>query len=507
MSTPEAVIEIGATGVRLLVAEITSDRKRNTLDRSELPVSIGKDVFNDGVISRETLIQLLKILKRFTEQLKGWGITAEHTTVIATSSFREAKNRYPVLDRIFTSTGFRVNVIDGIEENRLTYIAVNECLKDAPLEKKEDTVILEISGGSTEMMLIKKGKMAGAHSLKLGSARFEKMHISSRSFEDMNRYVSEFIQNTKGSLESELNLSDVKHFIAVGSVLSVAALRIGKPISTFLWQISRKDFEKFTDEIQKYSIDELMASFKISFSDAQSMQVSLLMYKMFVSLTKVKFIIVPETNIREGLIIDRASDSNSELKNEFNDQVLASASNLLRKYYGDQEHAEYVRSMSLKLFDAMESVVFLDERSRLLLQVAAILHDIGIFIRLDQHNLHGEYIIKNSEIFGLSKTENTIISLIAKYHRGKKSPQDSEQFQNLPRTERMIILKLTAILRVADALDRGHGQKLSDISFNLSNDALTIKTKNHQNISLERLAILQKGDFFESVFGLKIILI
>ena len=267
MSTPEAVIEIGATGVRLLVAEITSDRKRNTLDRSELPVSIGKDVFNDGVISRETLIQLLKILKRFTEQLKGWGITAEHTTVIATSSFREAKNRDPVLDRIFTSTGFRVNVIDGIEENRLTYIAVNECLKDAPLEKKEDTVILEISGGSTEMMLIKKGKMAGAHSLKLGSARFEKMHISSRSFEDMNRYVSEFIQNTKGSLESELNLSDVKHFIAVGSVLSVAALRIGKPISTFLWQISRKDFEKFTDEIQKYSIDELMASFKISFSE------------------------------------------------------------------------------------------------------------------------------------------------------------------------------------------------------------------------------------------------
>ena len=148
MSTPEAVIEIGATGVRLLVAEITSDRKRNTLDRSELPVSIGKDVFNDGVISRETLIQLLKILKRFTEQLKGWGITAEHTTVIATSSFREAKNRDPVLDRIFTSTGFRVNVIDGIEENRLTYIAVNECLKDAPLEKKEDTVNFSVSSFS-----------------------------------------------------------------------------------------------------------------------------------------------------------------------------------------------------------------------------------------------------------------------------------------------------------------------------------------------------------------------
>ena len=175
---------------------------------------------------------------------------------------------------------------------------------------------------------------------------------------------------------------------------------------------------------------------------------------------------------------------------------------VIRPLMGDKRfrHSVNVADMAVKL-----AKKFGEDQEKA--YVAAILHDIGIFIRLDQHNLHGEYIIKNSEIFGLSKTENTIISLIAKYHRGKKSPQDSEQFQNLPRTERMIILKLTAILRVADALDRGHGQKLSDISFNLSNDALTIKTKNHQNISLERLAILQKGDFFESVFGLKIILI
>lgn len=505
MSKPEAVIEIGATGIRLLVAELI-ESKRNILDRSELPITIGRDVFSEGVISRETLVQILKILKRFSEQLKGWGITPEKTTVIATSAFREAKNKDPILDRILSSTGFKVNVIDGIEENRLTYIAVKECLKEFPLEKEEDTIILEVSGGSTEMMLMKKGKMAGAHSLRFGSARVEKNHFS-RSSEDILRYISEFIQNTKGSLESELNFSDVKQFITVGSVLNVAAVHIGKPISTFLWSISRKDFEKFTDEIQKYSVDELVARFKISYSDAQTMHVSLLIYKMFIKLTKVKSIIVPETNIREGLIIDRTSKSNSELKNEFNDQVIASSSNLLKKYYGDEKHAEYVRTVSLQLFNALKSETTFDDRSKLLLQVAAILHDIGIFIRLDHHNLHGEYIIKNSEIFGLSKMENTIISQIAKYHRGKKSPQDSESFQNLPRAERMTILKLTAIIRVADALDRSHSQKLNDLSFHISNDTLTIKTKNHQNISLEKVALSQKGDFFESIFGLKIILI
>lgn len=507
MSAPEAVIEIGSTGVRLLVAEITADRKRNTLDRSEMPVAIGRDVFNDGIISRDTLLQILKILKRFSEQLAGWGIPPSHTTIIATSSFREAKNRDPVLDRIFTTTGFRVKVIDGIEENRLTYIAVNECLKEGPLVKTENTVILDVSGGSTEMMLMKKGKMAGAHSLKLGSARFDKMSQNSNSYDDMKRYVAEFIQNTKGSLDSELNLAEVKQFIAVGPDATIAALHIGKPVSTFLWSINRKDFEEFTDEIQELSIDELTARFKIPYNDAQTLHVSLLIYRMFINLTNVETIIIPETNIRDGIIIDRTSSSSDELKNEFSDQIIASASNLLRKYHGDEEHADYVASISLNIFDTMKKVISLDNRSRLLLEVAAVLHDIGIFIRMDKHNLHSEYIIKNSEIFGLSKLENTIVSQIAKYHRGKDSPQDNEQFQILPRSERMTILKLTAILRVADALDRGHGQKLSDLSYQLTDDALMIKTKSRHNVSLERMALTQKGDLFESVFGLKIILL
>ena len=118
MATPEAVIEIGSTGVRLLVAEFTQERKRNILDRSEMPVSLGRDVFTSGSISRETQTQILHILQRFKEQLVAWSIAPAETTVIATSAFREAKNKDPVMDKILLATGFRVKVIDGIEENR-----------------------------------------------------------------------------------------------------------------------------------------------------------------------------------------------------------------------------------------------------------------------------------------------------------------------------------------------------------------------------------------------------
>lgn len=510
MSTPEAVIEIGSTGVRLLIAESTADGKRTVLDRAEMPLSLGHDVFTTGIISRETQSSCVHILQRFKEQLAGWGILPSQTIVIATAAFRESKNKDPVMDKILTATGFRVSVIDGIEENRLMYLAVTSRLAEESAKvRAEDTVILEVGGGSTEMMLMKKGKMAGAHSLRLGTVRLEpQIRANAGSSDNIQRFIEDFIKNTKGSLESELDLSNVKQFIAVGSDASLAAINVGKPISTWLWSIDKQAFDDFVAEIQEYTPEERAARFKISYNDAQTMHISLLIYKMFIHLTKVRTIIVPETNIRDGVIISRTELPNLELKKEFFQQITASAMNLLRKYHGDERHADFVRQVSLMLYDCLQKELSLeDERSRMLLEVAAILHDVGIFIRLDDHNLHSEYIIHNSEIFGLDQRDNKIVSQIARYHRGKSIPQDSEQFQVLARIDRMIILKLTAILRIADAMDRGHGQTLQDISFQLKKDSLNIYTKGIKNLALEMVALNEKGDLFESVFGYKIVLL
>jgi exopolyphosphatase/guanosine-5'-triphosphate,3'-diphosphate pyrophosphatase len=509
MAKPEAVIEIGSTGIRLLVAEITHDGKRNILDRSDLPVSLGRDVFTVGSISRDSLLQSLSILKRYREQLAGWGITPEETTAVATSALREAKNRDPVCDRIMVKTGFRVKVIDGIEENRLMYLAVTECLKDEAVSVREqDSIILEVGGGSTEMMLIEKGKMAGAHSMRLGTVIIEQqLKVMLGSLDDARRYIEEFIRNTKGSLNNELNLSKVQQFIAIGSDARIAAIYCGKPVSPFLWQINREDFDRFVNELQAYSTEEIIAHFKLSYSDAQSLHISLLAYKLFIKLTNVKTIIVPETSIREGLIISKKAGANTELEQEFYTQITASALNLLRKYNGDEKHAQYVRMISLKLFDALKDELGLEHKARMLLETAALLHDVGMFIRADDHNIHSKYIIEHSEIFGLSKDESTIVAEIAKYHRGTIRPQDNTQFLELPRDGRLTILKLTAILRVADALDRAHTQRISEFKISFTNDTMTMTTNGQHHNVLEKIAVTEKSDMFESVFGYRVILV
>lgn len=516
---PYAVIEIGSTGIRLLVAEISikeekSALQKTILDRSEVPVNIGRDVFTDGAISRETQAACLHILQRFAEQLCGWGITPEETTVIGTSAVREAVNRDPFVDRIKVKTQFTVRVIDGIEENRLMYLAVTECLKEESVRvQQNDSIILEIAGGSTEMMLMEKGKMVGAHSLRLGTLIIERQLFAldggiddSARFENARLFLEEFIQNTRGTFSLEMNLNKIKQFIAVGSDMNIVSLFAGTSLTPFLWEIKRKDFEHFVDEVRSYTIAEVIAKFKLTYSDAQTFQLSLLAYKEFLSLTSVSTIIVPETSIRDGILVSHCMLPDDTVQKEFEAQILASATTLLRRYQGDELHAEYVRSASLTLYDALESELGLTAHHRLLLEISALLHDIGMFIRAQDHNIHSRYIIVHSEIFGLSKEDTTLVSLVAGFHRGTARAQDDAEFRLLSRGNRLAILKLCAILRVADALDRSHQQKCKHFGIRFDKNNMTLTIRGKQNVSLEKLALTEKGTLFESIFGYKIIL-
>ena len=509
MAAPESVIEIGSTGVRLLVASFSEDGFFNILDRSEKPLPLGKDVFISGAISQETQNQLIQILIRYREQLAGWGITPSECTCVALTAFRDAKNSDPIMDRILVQAGFHVRIIDGIEENKLMYLAVSECIKnEKAFNKNEDTVILVVGGSTTEIMMMSGGKMAGVHSLRLGTVRIDQqMKNQTSSYSDIQRYVQESINNTKGSLESELNLSEVKQFIAVGPDITLAALNVGRPISTFLWEINKEDFSEFVRDIQGYSIDECVARFKISYNEAETLQVSLLIYNLFLHLTKAEKILSPETNIRNGLLLSQHTIENEELQKEFNMQITASARNLLRKYHGDESHAECVRMIACRIYDTLKKDLGFNEHARTLLETAAILHDIGAFIRYDNHNLHSSYIIRNSEIFGLSRKDITIVSEIAKYHKGNSVPQDEDSFLMLPRSDRMTILKLTAILRIADAMDRGHIQKFNDFSIKFQDNTMYLQTKKSKNTVLEKIAMSEKSGMFESIFGYKVILL
>jgi len=505
----EAVIEIGATGIRLLVAEISGDGSWSVVDRAERALALGRDVFTSGVISRESLLQCLAILNRYREMLTSWDIPDSQVTVVATSAIREARNRDSILDRVAVKTGFGVRVIDGIEENRLMYLVVEYALHSVPGKPfKANSIILDVGGGSTEVMLLQKGKMVAAHSFRMGTVIIEQqIKAMMGSSKDMRRFLAEYIRTTSDTLNNELRLDLVKQFIAIGSDARLVARSVGVQVTDLVASIDRRDFIAFVNRISGYTTEEIIHHFRIGYGDAESLLPGLLAYQFFLEMTSAETVLVPYLSIREGVIISRLAGPDHLVREEFYTQVVASSLNLGKKYHFDEDHSRYVTRIALKLFDGLEGELGLDRHARLLLESAAILHDVGGFIRTSDHHIHSQYIVAHSDIFGLNKDDMNILSNVVRYHRAELPSPAHPGYVSLPRADRTMVLKLSALLRIADALDRGHSQHIQDFDVELTVDTLFLRAKGTHDVTLERLALEEKADLFEDIFGYKLIMV
>ncbi len=511
----EAVIEIGSTGLRLLVAEISAASGPSghvgwtVIDRAERALALGRDVFASGSISRESLLQCLGILNRYREILDGWKIEPDHVTVIATSAIREAKNRDAILDRVAVKTGFRVRVADGIEENRLMYLAVEYALRDAPARvSKANSIVMDVGGGSTEIMLLQKGKMVAAHSFRMGTVIIEEQVKAMRgSVKDMRRFLGEYIRTTGERLNNELRLDLVKQLIAIGNDARLVARTIGTQVSDLYAEIGREDFISFETEIGGLGVDEIVQRYRLSYGEAETLGPGLLAYRFFLEITNAETVIVPNLSIREGVVISRLAGAEHLVREDFYSQVIASAMTLGKKFQYDEEHSRYVTRIALKLFDCLEDELGLDRHARLILEVAAILHDIGTFVRGVDHHIHSQYIVMHSDIFGLNKEDINILSNVVRYHRSELPNPSHPAYAALPRTDRTMVLKLSSILRVADALDRGHSQHIEDFDLELTKDTFFLRAKGTHDVTLERVALEEKADLFEELFGYRLIMV
>lgn len=501
-----AVIEIGSTGIRLLVGELDGSGGWKILDRAGKPVPLGRDVFMTGKVSLDSASLCLDILRGFREAISGWGIEVSAATCIATSALREARNRETFIDRIRLQTGFRVETVEGIEEIRLMHLALQWAVRERRSElARSNTMVIEVGGGSTEIMLLRRNKVAASHSLGVGTVRIQQQVESSMgSSRYLMRFLEESITTASERLSSELKLESVKSFVCIGSDARIAADMAGRRSSESYSTISRAAFTAFVEGIRGKTADELVEKLHIAYSEAEGMISGLLIVSLFLERTTAEEVIVPDVSIREGVLISMASGSAD--RDEFDSQVIAGAVALGRRYLFDEAHGMHVAKQALKLFDELEAEHGLGRRARLILEAAGILHDIGAFIKTSGHHKHSEYILANSELFGIMQADRAVLANVVRYHR-KQSPQSTHvNFMGLEPELRLEVMKLSAILRVADALDRGHTQKVDIDRVERTETRLMIRMSVPADLSLERFSLAEKANMFEDVFGLKVTL-
>ena len=515
-STPSlvAVIEIGSTGIRLVVADVDGLGGFKVIDRAGKQSRIGRDVFTSGMVSREAVRECIAVLSPpSASSSAATASTPKDARVIATSALREAQNRDTFVDRIALQTGFKVVIVEDIEENHLMYLGVQHALQDErKLLSRSNALILEVGGGSTEIMLLRRGRMAGAHSLRIGTVRFdEQVRGAGVSHAYLRQFLEDNVRTACDHLDSELPLESVKTFIVIGSDARLASSRISPRLAAAdggenYAIIDRSDFIAFADEAAALSPEDCVAKLRVPWSDAEGMGYSLTIERLFLERTGAETVVVPNVSIREGLLLSTSLGSYAGVESEMRAQVVASAVSLGRKFHSDEAHARHVADLSLAIYDSLVREHGLGSRERLLMEIAGLLHDIGTFIKTSGHHKHGEYIVANSEIFGLSRADLTIVSNVVRYHRKAPPASTHVNFIALPREDRVVVMKLAAIIRVADALDRGHDQRVRDATFERREERFVIRASGAADLSLERLSLAEKGDMFEDVFGLEPVL-
>jgi exopolyphosphatase/guanosine-5'-triphosphate,3'-diphosphate pyrophosphatase len=500
-----AVVDIGASAIRLVVAEAAPLR---VLDDASRAVQLGKDTFTHGRLGGATMEAALKALEGFRRILDTYGVVRYRA--VATSAVREASNRDTFLDRIRLRTGLDVEVIDGSEENRLTYVAVRDQLRSHEAWSAAGTLLAAVGGGSADLSFLRKGQPLYSGTYALGSIRMRQSLASwNGSHEQRVRLLRRHIHNVVEDIRRALPLREVTHLVALGGDARFAATHLLKEAAQShdgaLLSVSREAFVAFADQLAAEDVETLVERRHLPLAEAETLVPALLAYRELLNETQAQAVLVPGASLRSGLLLDLLNPGEGDGE-DFGAQVIAGATSIGGRYGFDAAHAKNVAALAVRVFDELRTEHGLGNRDRLLLEVAALLHDIGIFVNVRGHHKHSHYLISVSEIFGLTREDLGVVANVARYHRRALPQRSHVAYMALDSDSRIVVNKLAAILRFANALDADHLQKVRDVKVAFEDGGVVIELDGSGDLTMERLAASSRSDLMSEVFGRRVTL-
>jgi len=465
-STARAAIDIGTNSIHLLVARALDGTRFEVIDREKEMVRLGSGSGDMKVLEPDAIARGIEALQRFRQVAEISGATIH---AVATSAVREAENRDVFLDRARNEAGIEVEVISGVEEARLIHLGV---LQAVPVFDQQ-VLLIDIGGGSTELVLGRAGRVLEARSLKLGTIRLterffggEQMRRS--SVDDCRQFVRAYLRPVAREIARR------GYEVAVGSsgtILNIAemvqARRGGEPgrvMSNF--EFTAAELSDVVKALTKArTVKELL---KVEGLDPKRADIilggAILLEQAFAEL-RIERMIVSDFALREGVLLDALQRTQDASLHHLRDLRYQSVRHLADICPDEREHLEHATGLALELYDGCRDVHRLDETYREYLEAAGLLCNVGLFISHARHHLHSYYIIRNSEqLAGFTDHEIELIAQTARYHRKSAPKANHEEFARLAERDQAVVRKLAGILRVAIALDRTHAGNVRSLS-------------------------------------------
>lgn len=499
-SKTAAVIDIGSNLLKMRVSQL----KRNEiveLDRLEYPLPLGHEVFTDGKISFESLRELSRILHGYSDIMAEYGVG--QCKVVATTALREAENRYYVIDQLKIQNDMTVLVLEDDQEKTLIYSEILNSLKNME-DKKDRTALISYIGAGTIGFAVYDGKrMIFSQNIPMGALKLHDMLGSiEEKTDDFYIVVEEYLDSIIGHISIPLNKGNVSDLILTGNEIQLIAKICRVEPENGRYIIPANLIADLYAQIRSMSQEKISVQFGISEENAELLYSALAIYTRLIDFTTSDSIIAPKVELWDALIRQMlVPKSGEDYFEHVRVNAISCALAIAKTYHCDQKHAENIRKFACRIFDKMKGAHGLDHRKRLLLELAAILHECGHYVTAKHHLLSSFDLIKNIDIYGMTDEEMLLTAYVSRYNEYDVPNFDEIGFFRLNDNNRLIVSKLVAIFRLANALDKSQKQKLNDIKVKLEDDRLLITAESNDNTYLEKWAFEQCAPFFKEVFG------
>lgn len=505
---PMAVIELGTSAIRMAIGETDGVSRVRMLEQLVRGVSLGKDTFTKREIKRTTLLQCIDVLKSYRRKLEEYQCTnPRHIRVVATSAVREAANRLSFLDRIYTATGFVVEPIDDAEIARVTYLGIRPLLEKEPELRDAMTLLMEVGGGNTEVLLLRGRNIMHSQSYRLGAIRLQQLIKQYHAARDQAvQIMTGQIDRTLELLRDVIPQTGRIELLALGGDVRFAArhLQLGE-VNAPLDRIPLKKLERFTRELSGLTVEQIMRKHHLELSQAETLVPALMVNVRMARMLGADHIRVTNFNLRDGLLNEMLQASGWSA--DFSEQIIRSAEDLAKHFQVDLDHSHHVANLAKQIFQALKSRHKMDVRCETILYVGALLHECGLFVNRPGYHKHSFYLINNSDIFGLNSLDHNLAALVARYHRRAAPKPSHAPFAELDRDSRVILSQMASILRIAISLAQSRTQRVSELDCQIEKNRLLIMAKGRAgDLSMEQLELRQNSALFEDVFGMSVLL-
>jgi exopolyphosphatase/guanosine-5'-triphosphate,3'-diphosphate pyrophosphatase len=497
-----AAVDIGSNSVRLKIAEANRDRLKTVFEDREV-TRLGAGVFANGSLEPQAMAFTIQVLQRFLRAIQSYA--ADRVRVVATSALRDAKNSRAFVDWVRTSTGWRVEIISGLEEGRLIHLGI---VSNARIGNAR-ALLMDLGGGSCELTLSDHGHIAEMVSLPIGAVRLTQTFLHSdpprkRELEQMRALIQREVSRVqKRVLEAEVQtaIATSGTAAALSNYYSGRGDDPSKPAA-----VPQEALSKIARDLSKRSLTQRQALRGIGLRRAEIIVAGSMVYSELLEMCELPSFRYLPLGLRDGLLAQMMADYNASsamaerVESERQDALIAAA-----KHYGaDLTFARRIRDLALHLFRRLQPVHQLPAQYADWLEAAAMLHEVGSYINRSGRRRHTHYVIAHSEIFGYTPVQRLIIAAIARYI-GKSLPGPGDRnLRLLPSGAQSRVPKAVALLRVARALDQSRRGAIQDLRIKIAEDervTLRLTPSTAEGVELELWAVEQEKDYFRDVFG------